>query len=128
MGLLDSLLESGVTMTENVQPTLSDPSSSFMERRKEYRLNIRVPIRVAGVHPQTLEEFDTETVTHNVSRFGAGFELSHGLARVGSFLDLSMGDQFEAKCRVIWIQESDDGKDLIGAEFVAVTGQWVLYN
>ncbi len=115
-------------MESNLQHLLPEPNVSILDRRKEYRLNIRVPVTIAGVHPQTLEDFKVETSTQNVSRYGACFEMDRGLARVGSLMDLAMGNRFEAKCRVIWMKETDDGRDTLGVEFVSVTGQWVLYN
>ncbi len=107
---------------------MPNPGVGVFDRRKEYRLDIRVPISIVGIHPQTLEPFKVDTFTQNVSRFGAGFELEHGMASLGSLLDLFLGNRFEAKCRVVWLKESENGTDQVGVEFISTSGQWVLYN
>lgn len=115
-------------MSQTVERNSVELNIVTVERRKEYRLNIEMPISVAGTHPQTLEPFRVDTVTKNVSRYGACFELAQGHARVGSILDLSVGKRFEAKCRVIWMNKPLRGVEELGVEFISVTGQWVLYN
>jgi hypothetical protein len=114
--------------TPGKEETFTDPRRTIVERRKEYRLNIKMPISISGLDCHTLQSFKVDTVTCNVARLGACFELAKGLVRIGSLLDLSTGKTFEAKCRVVWIKESLHEMDALGVEFVSATGQWVLYN
>lgn len=115
-------------MTQNVEVVSADPSIAIVERRKEYRMNIKMPISLSGTHPQTLESFKLDTVTQNVSRYGACVEMPRGYGRVGSVLDLAFQSRFQARCRVSWIKESLNGMEALGLEFISTTGQWVLYN
>ncbi|MDD5544208.1 MAG: PilZ domain-containing protein [Acidobacteriia bacterium] len=98
------------------------------ERRKDYRMNIQMPITMTGINPQTLEQFETKGVTENVSRYGACFEIRRGLVRVGSIIGLSQGSKFDAQCRVVWTKDGGNGSDLVGVELISITGQWVISN
>jgi PilZ domain len=115
-------------MAQNLGQALPDPNVFVPERRKEYRLDIQIPIRVSGFHPKTLERFEIRTTTRNVTRYGACFELSRGMVRVGSSLTLALENKFDAKCRVVWISEVPQDLDVLGVEFVSTNGQWVLYD
>jgi hypothetical protein len=115
-------------MSDIREQTPSEASPSIFERRKDYRLSIKMPVVVGGFYPQTLESFRKEVLTQNVSRYGTCFELHREMARVGSILDLSMGKRFEAKCRVSWVKDIDKDNISVGVEFVSTVGQWVLYN
>lgn len=115
-------------MPQNVDRALPDANLFVVERRKEYRLDIRIPIVISGIDSKKLERFELKTVTKNVTRYGACFELSKGLVRVGSSLTLALGRKFEAKCRVIWVGEGGNNLDSLGVEFISVTGKWVLYD
>ena len=115
-------------MSDTQEQTPSEASPSIFERRKDYRLSIKMPVVVGGFYPQTLESFRKEVLTQNVSRYGTSFELQRDMAKVGSILDLSMGKTFEAKCRVVWVKDLDKDNISVGIEFISVVGQWVLYN
>lgn len=115
-------------MTQNMEVVSADPSVAVVERRKEYRLDIQIPISLSGIHPKTLESFKLDTVTQNVSRYGACVDLPRGYGRVGSVLELVFQNRFQARCRVVWIKESLSGMETLGLEFISTTGQWVLYN
>jgi hypothetical protein len=115
-------------MPQNLERAFPDPNLFLPERRKEYRLDVRIPITVSGNHPKTLERFEIKTVTRNVTRYGACFELAKGLVRVGSSLTLALGKKFEAKCRVAWVSDAPNNLEVLGVEFDSVIGQWVLYD
>jgi PilZ domain-containing protein len=115
-------------MPQNVDRAFPHTNLFVVERRKEYRLDIRVPVVVSGMDSKKLERYEVKTVTKNVTCNGACFELTRGLVREGSTLTLTLGDKFEAKCRVAWISESSDNLENLGVEFVSVKGQWVLHD
>lgn len=115
-------------MPQNVGRALPDPSLFVVERRKEYRLDIRIPVVISGIDSKKLQRFEVKAVTRNVTRYGACFELGRGLVREGSTLTLALGNKFEAKCRVAWINEGANNLEVLGVEFVSVKGQWVLYD
>lgn len=115
-------------MPQNVDRALPPSNLFIVERRKEYRLDIKIPIVVSGMDSKKLERYELKTVTKNVTRNGACFELARGLVREGSTLTLVLGNKFEAKCRVIWISESPENREILGVEFLSVKGQWVLYD
>ncbi len=115
-------------MSQNLDQVLLDPSLFVLERRKEYRLEIKMPIHVSGIHQKTMARFEVKSMTRNVTRNGACFELPHEHVRVGSLLTLSVGKSFEAKCRVVWTEGAPNGFDALGVEFVSATGKWVLYD
>lgn len=115
-------------MTEKVELHAPGMSPSVLERRKDYRLNIRMPITISGVKPDTLESYTFNVLTQNVSRFGASFDLVHGVARIGSLLSLAIANRFDAKARVVWTRKSSENMETVGVEFISVTGQWVLFN
>jgi PilZ domain-containing protein len=115
-------------MPQNVGRSLPDPSVFVSERRKEYRLDIQIPIVVSGIDSKKLNRFEVKTETKNVTRYGACFELARGLVRVGSTLSLVLENKFQAKCRVVWIDEAGDDSEVMGVEFLSMDGQWVLYD
>ncbi|MBZ5538069.1 MAG: PilZ domain-containing protein [Acidobacteriia bacterium] len=115
-------------MPQNVDHAFPPPNLFVVERRKEYRLDIKIPVVVSGIDSKKLVRYEVKAVTKNVTRNGACFELTRGLVREGSTLTLTLGKKFEAKCRVIWISEGAGNLDLLGVEFVSVKGQWVLYD
>lgn len=115
-------------MTDKIEQQTQEITPSGMERRKEYRLNIRMPITISGVKPDTLESYTFNVLTQNVSRFGASFDLILGVARIGSLLSLAIANRFDAKARVVWTRKSSENMETVGVEFISVTGQWVLFN
>lgn len=115
-------------MPQILDQALLDPNLFVLERRKEYRLDIRMAISVSGINLKTSARFDVRSMTRNVTRNGACLELPSGLACVGSLLTLSIGKTFEAKSRVAWMEATPNGTDVLGVEFVSVTGKWVLYD
>lgn len=97
----------------------------FTDRRKHYRLRIRMKIRLDGldVNSQPFSE-DTETV--NVSLEGVSFLTKEALA-IGQLVTISVSNKCRVQARVAWVGEAQrDGWREVGAGLIPPIVDWVI--
>jgi hypothetical protein len=95
------------------------------DRRKHYRLQIRMSIRVEGCLNQD-KYFSENTETVNVSLEGLSFRTKQELA-IGQIVMVSVADKCRVEARVIWAGQKDrEGWCEVGAQLIPPVTDWVI--
>jgi hypothetical protein len=96
-----------------------------LDRRKFFRLQIRMAIRVEGLDTSS-KHFVEETYTTNVSLEGLAFLTSFDLGR-GQLLTVSAPDKFRIQAKLVWIGDTQkSGQKEVGAQLIPPIGNWVV--
>ena len=96
------------------------------DRRKHYRLQIRMNIRVEGCFDQ--DQFFSENAdTLNVSIEGLSFRIKRELA-MGQIVMISVAGKCRVEARVVWVGQKDqEGWREIGAQLIPPVTDWVIH-
>ncbi len=96
-----------------------------LDRRKFFRLQIRMTIQVEGVDSHA-HPFLEETQSNNVSLEGLSFFTSQDMSR-GQLVTVSSPGKFRIQAKIIWIGDvQKSGKREVGATLIPPIVNWVM--
>ncbi len=100
--------------------------SYWEQKRREPRVNLRVPVKLTGIDTNG-NSFSENSYTENVSRSGA-LVLIHHKVPIGAYLQIEAFNTFrgEAVVQIVWMETNNAECYKAGIQFTGPVKNWII--